>query len=191
MPARWSMEMSVGRDRLIVNCGAFPAGPPEWRDATRATAAHSTLVIADVNSSELKPDGLGRRPVAVEAQRQEANGAHWLEASHDGWVKPFGAVHRRRLYRRRKRRGRARRGRGGSADAAAVYLALPSPSHRAGERAAGWRGGAAAPALGRRLAAARRRSAHDAGRKHLSWRPRAAPGRAGGADRLRRRRRSR
>jgi uncharacterized heparinase superfamily protein len=93
-----SMELSVGRDRLIVNCGAFPAGGGQWRDAVRATAAHSTLVIADVSSSELKPEGLGRRPVVVEAQRQEANGAHWLEASHDGWKKLFGAVHRRRLY---------------------------------------------------------------------------------------------
>lgn len=93
-----SMELSVGRDRLIVNCGAFPAGPAEWRDAARATAAHSTLVIADLSSSELKTHGLGRRPVTVEAQRQEANGAHWLEASHDGWQSVFGAVHRRRLY---------------------------------------------------------------------------------------------
>ncbi|HVZ06866.1 MAG TPA: heparinase II/III family protein [Rhodopila sp.] len=93
-----SMEMSVGRDRLIVNCGAFPAGPPEWRDASRATAAHSTLVIADTNSSELRPEGLGRRPQVVDAQRQEAAGAHWLDASHDGWRKPFGAIHRRRLY---------------------------------------------------------------------------------------------
>jgi uncharacterized heparinase superfamily protein len=64
----------------------------------RATAAHSTLVIADISSSELKPNGLGRRPDVVELQRQEANGAHWLEASHDGWKKPFGAIHRRRLY---------------------------------------------------------------------------------------------
>jgi uncharacterized heparinase superfamily protein len=93
-----SLEMSVGRDRLVVNCGAFPAGPPEWRDAARATAAHSTLVIADTNSSELRSQGLGRRPVGVETQRQEANGAHWLEASHDGWQRPFGAIHRRRLY---------------------------------------------------------------------------------------------
>jgi uncharacterized heparinase superfamily protein len=83
---------------MIVNCGDVPGGTSAWRDATRATAAHSTLVIADVNSSELKPDGLGRRPVVVEAQRQEANGAHWLEASHDGWKRLFGAVHRRRLY---------------------------------------------------------------------------------------------
>ncbi len=93
-----SIEMSVGRDRIVVNCGAFPAGPQEWRDAVRSTAAHSTLVIADVNSSELRPEGLGRRPQEVEAQRQEANGSQWLEASHDGWKKPFGAVHRRRLY---------------------------------------------------------------------------------------------
>ena len=93
-----AMELSIGRDRMIVNCGAFPAGPSEWRDAARATAAHSTLIIADTNSSELRPNGLGRRPTDVKAQRQEANGAHWLEAHHDGWKKPFGAVHRRRLY---------------------------------------------------------------------------------------------
>lgn len=93
-----SMELSVGRDRMIVNVGAFPAGGPQWQDAARATAAHSTLVIGDLNSSELLPDGLGRRPSAVLVQRQEANGAHWLEAAHDGWSKPFGAIHRRRLY---------------------------------------------------------------------------------------------
>lgn len=93
-----SMELSIGRERLIVNCGAFPAGPPEWRDASRATAAHSTLVIFDMSSSEVKPEGLGRRPTDVKAQRQEANGAHWLEIEHDGWRRPFGAVHRRRLY---------------------------------------------------------------------------------------------
>jgi uncharacterized heparinase superfamily protein len=93
-----SMELSVGKDRMIVNCGAYPSGGVEWLDAVRATAAHSTLVIADVSSSELKPHGLGRRPEVVDAQRQEANGAHWLEAAHDGWKKPFGAIHRRRLY---------------------------------------------------------------------------------------------
>ena len=55
-------------------------------------------MIADTISSELRPEGLGRRPELVEVQRQEANGAHWLEASHDGYRKPFGAIHRRRLY---------------------------------------------------------------------------------------------
>ena len=93
-----SMELSIMRDRVIVNCGAFVAGPPEWHDAARATAAHSTLVIGDLNSSELKPEGLGRRPETVEVNRQEAAGAHWLDVSHDGWRKTFNAVHRRRLY---------------------------------------------------------------------------------------------
>ncbi|HYZ33944.1 MAG TPA: heparinase II/III family protein, partial [Crenalkalicoccus sp.] len=93
-----AFEMSVGRDRLIVNCGAAPAAEPEWRDALRATAAHSTLVLGDTNSAELRDEGLGRRPERVEADRHEANGAQWLEASHDGWRRPFGAIHRRRLY---------------------------------------------------------------------------------------------
>jgi uncharacterized heparinase superfamily protein len=93
-----SFEMSVGRERLIVNCGEAAPSQSAWRDATRATAAHSTLVIADTSSSELLADGLGRRPDKVELHRQEANGAHWLELSHDGYRRPFGAVHHRRLY---------------------------------------------------------------------------------------------
>jgi len=93
-----SFEMSVGRDRLVINCGAAPAAEADWRDALRATAAHSTLVLGDTNSSELKEEGLGRRPERVEADRHESNGAQWLEASHDGWRKPFAALHRRRLY---------------------------------------------------------------------------------------------
>lgn len=93
-----SFEMSVGRDRLIVNCGAAPAGEEAWRDALRATAAHSTLVLADTNSAELRPEGLGRRPERVEVERYESNGAQWLDASHDGWRRTHGIVHRRRLY---------------------------------------------------------------------------------------------
>ncbi len=93
-----AMELSVGRERLIVNCGGMPTAEGAWRDAARATAAHSTLVIGDVNSSELKPRGLGRRPETVEVQRQEANGAHRLEATHDGYRRVNGAIHRRSVY---------------------------------------------------------------------------------------------
>jgi len=92
------MEISIGRQRLIVNCGAAPAAPKEWLDAMRATAAHSTLVIADTSSSTLLPDGVGRRPSRVVAQRQEDNGALWLDANHDGWKRSFGAIHHRRLW---------------------------------------------------------------------------------------------
>ncbi|MGX9964247.1 heparinase II/III family protein [Roseomonas sp. F4] len=93
-----SFEMSVGRERLIVNCGAAPAAEGEWRDAMRATAAHSTLVLADTNSSELRPEGLGRRVEGVTTDRFEEDGKLWLDATHDGWVKQFGLRHRRRLF---------------------------------------------------------------------------------------------
>ena len=91
-------EFSAGKERLIVNCGAAPASGAEWRDALRATDAHSTLIIAGVSSSEIRDRGLGRRPGHVTGQRQAAGGAYWLEASHDGWGKLFGAIHHRRLY---------------------------------------------------------------------------------------------
>jgi uncharacterized heparinase superfamily protein len=90
-------EFSVAKERLIVNCGAAPAVAGEWRDALRSTAAHSTLTIADVSSSEIRENGLGRRPANVHAARQDAGGASWIEASHDGWSRLFGAVHHRRL----------------------------------------------------------------------------------------------
>ncbi len=94
-----SFELSIGRERMIVNCGSHPSAGDDWRDACRATAAHSTLVISDTNSSEVKPEGLGRRPETVEVSRQDSQqGAFWLDASHDGYYRPFGAIHRRRLY---------------------------------------------------------------------------------------------
>jgi uncharacterized heparinase superfamily protein len=94
-----AFELSVGRERLVVNCGAAADPEGEWGAATRSTAAHSTLVVADTNSSELREDGLiGRRPGAVSHARSEEEGNIWLEAGHDGYVAPFGLGHRRRLY---------------------------------------------------------------------------------------------
>jgi uncharacterized heparinase superfamily protein len=34
----------------------------------------------------------------VDADRQDSNGAQWLEAAHDGWLRQYGMRHRRRLY---------------------------------------------------------------------------------------------
>ena len=81
-----SFEMSVGRHRLIVNCGR--GRDPNWRRAGRATAAHSTLTVGDTNA----------RPAAVGLERTGASEGHWIETSHDGYRAPFGIDHRRRLY---------------------------------------------------------------------------------------------
>ncbi len=91
-----AFEMSDDRDRLIVNCGVA-YGPA--RDALRATAAHSTLVVDDVNSAEiLLGGGIGRRLELVETAREEVDGNVWVSAAHDGYRERFGLVHRRRLY---------------------------------------------------------------------------------------------
>ena len=94
-----SFEMSVGKQRLIVNCGAHIGDDPAWRQSQRATAAHSTLTLADTNSAEIAADGgLGRRPGKVACRRNEAEDGIWIEAEHDGYVAPFGFRHRRRLW---------------------------------------------------------------------------------------------
>ncbi|MDE2458039.1 MAG: heparinase II/III family protein [Rhodospirillales bacterium] len=90
-------EYSFGKDRIIVNCGAAPALAGDWSAALRASAAHSTLVIADTSSAEIRETGLGRRPQTVNVARQDAGGTAWIEANHDGWKQVFGAIHHRRL----------------------------------------------------------------------------------------------
>ncbi|MEE9251562.1 MAG: heparinase II/III family protein [Alphaproteobacteria bacterium] len=98
-----SFEMSLGKERLIVNCGAGAGSNPALRRRLRATAAHSTVTVEDTDSTEIFEGGglggfLGRRPATVACQREEADGAVWIDASHDGYLRPFGVVHRRRLY---------------------------------------------------------------------------------------------
>ena len=94
-----SFELSAGKERLIVNCGPWHGDDAAWRKALRATAAHSTLTVNDTNSCELFDDGsIGTGPAPIESQREDQEGASWLEASHDGYREPFGLIHRRRLY---------------------------------------------------------------------------------------------
>jgi uncharacterized heparinase superfamily protein len=91
-----AFEMSIGRERLIVNCGSHRS--PQWRMAGRSTAAHSSLTLADTNAIELEePGGVGKRRCTVTASRMEDDGSTWLEAAHDGYA-PFGVVCGRRYY---------------------------------------------------------------------------------------------
>ena len=97
-----ALEMSDGAQRLVVNCGGpgpVPTAlPDELVQALRTTAAHSTLVLDDTNSTAILPDGsLGKGVADVTIERSEDNDCSRLEASHDGYVKGFGLVHQRRL----------------------------------------------------------------------------------------------
>lgn len=94
-----SFEMSVGRERLIVNCGAHLRDEGQWAEALRSTAAHSTLTIDDINAIEILDDGrIGERCSAIPVTRREVDGNFYVEASHDGYRRPFGVVHTRSIY---------------------------------------------------------------------------------------------
>jgi uncharacterized heparinase superfamily protein len=94
-----AFEFSVGRERLVVNCGAYTGPNLAWREASRTTAAHSTLVVEDVNSAELLPGGgIGTRPTHVVAARRESDGNLWIDAEQNGYARAFGLVHKRRLF---------------------------------------------------------------------------------------------
>ncbi|WP_265569615.1 heparinase II/III family protein [Sphingomicrobium nitratireducens] len=97
-----AFEMSDGEQRLIVNCGGpgpFASRlPEELVAALRSTAAHSTLVLDDHNSTAIMPDGkLGRGVTDVAIDRIEDNDASRIEATHDGYQKRYGMLHTRRL----------------------------------------------------------------------------------------------
>ncbi|GAA4009700.1 heparinase II/III family protein [Sphingomonas swuensis] len=97
-----AIELSDGQQKLVVNCGGAGrlAGslPEGLAEALRTTAAHSTLTLADTNSTAILPDGsLGKGVTDVAVERSEDNDASRLEATHDGYVRGFGLAHSRAL----------------------------------------------------------------------------------------------
>jgi len=97
-----ALELSDGGQRLVVNCGGpgpLPTAlPDELVQGLRTTAAYSTLVLADTNSTNILPDGsLGKGVEDVTIDRTEDNDSSRLDASHDGYVRAFGLVHKRSL----------------------------------------------------------------------------------------------
>jgi uncharacterized heparinase superfamily protein len=110
-----ALEFSHAGQRLIVNCGGGAAAgglmPVRLEQGLRATAAHSTLVLDDANSTAvLINGGLGTGVTEVEVDRRSlegdraagrsVGGATRLEASHDGYGARYGLVHRRILILR-------------------------------------------------------------------------------------------
>lgn len=113
--ARWgcastlAFEFSVRGQRLVVNCGgaAFGGGqvPVRIEQGLRATAAHSTLVLDNANSTAVLINGkLGTGVNEVEIDRRTLDlgngGATRVEGSHDGYAARYNLVHRRILILR-------------------------------------------------------------------------------------------
>jgi uncharacterized heparinase superfamily protein len=101
-----SFEFGSGAQRLVVNCGAGGANAEHWQGALRATAAHSTVTLADTSMAPVLAPGaardlLGARLVAEEStvatERLETPHGWQVEARHNLYLKEFQIVHGRRL----------------------------------------------------------------------------------------------
>ncbi|MBS0477086.1 MAG: heparinase II/III family protein, partial [Proteobacteria bacterium] len=105
-----AFEFSQAGHRIVVNCGgAACAGgliPVRLEQGLRATAAHSTLVLDDANSTAVLINGkLGSGVSEVEVDRrvipgERQGGATRIEASHNGYASRHGLIHRRILILR-------------------------------------------------------------------------------------------
>jgi len=104
-----AFEFSHGDHRIITSCGgAAVAGglvPVRIEQGLRATAAHSTMVLGDANSTAVLINGkLGSGVSEVEFDRRaidlDGGGATRMEASHNGYAARFGLIHRRVLILR-------------------------------------------------------------------------------------------
>ena len=101
-----AFELSDGPARVVVNCGgaALAGGqvPSRIGQALRATAAFSTLVLDNANSTAVLLHGkLGKGVETVEVERrlieQRGRQATRIEAAHDGYAARFGLTHQRIL----------------------------------------------------------------------------------------------
>jgi uncharacterized heparinase superfamily protein len=99
-----SFEFSAGRHRVFVNCGMPVNNRDAWRQAARATAAHSTASFNDTSSCRfLMSEAFARLlgapiisgPTEIKLVRTERDGAHLCRASHDGYAERFGIMHQR------------------------------------------------------------------------------------------------
>jgi uncharacterized heparinase superfamily protein len=101
-----SFELSVGTSPLFANCGAPGQAHEAMRAASRATASHNTLCLADRSSSRLVRARLlekwagappirqrGEVPFVLKSTPEESS----VRASHDGYVRDFGPRHTRQL----------------------------------------------------------------------------------------------
>ena len=98
-----SFEMSCGRNRFIVNCGAPAYFQPSYAKLARTTAAHTTLTVADTSSATISNSSyLGpvivSGPANVDVERRDDDsGRQGFVAKHDGFAERFGLVHERSL----------------------------------------------------------------------------------------------
>ncbi|NNE22931.1 MAG: alginate lyase family protein [Rhizobiales bacterium] len=92
-----SFELSVGVQRVIVNCGTSLYGECGQRHLERSTAAHSTVEVDGENSSEVwRSFRVGRRAGVYDVRVRDEGTCLSVRAAHNGYSHLAGKpVHRR------------------------------------------------------------------------------------------------
>ena len=102
-----AFEFTAPGGRVVVNCAWHHDQPSQWREAVRATPAHSVLTLEETSAAKWDDQGwraqmLGAQyepgSTVVKMRRNEEDVGIWLEASHDGYRAPFGMSLRRRIF---------------------------------------------------------------------------------------------
>ena len=102
-----AFELSTLRGRIVTNLGVDRLLRADFGPVARATAAHSTVTVADTSSARILQARWLRRilgprlvdgPRLVESRRTEEERGVWLEMRHDGYVQRFGLEHERRVF---------------------------------------------------------------------------------------------
>ena len=98
MQVHYHLNSSYLSEKIVVNCGSPFVNNRDWNDAMRSTAAHSTLNINEINSSDIffnKDTTTRIANVESEIFEQKDNImdqflSHWLQNI-------FGLIHKRRF----------------------------------------------------------------------------------------------
>jgi uncharacterized heparinase superfamily protein len=102
-----AFEMSVGRQRLVVNAGPGRLFGGDWALLARQTAAHSTVEVDGRSSARIVSRGFVARtfgprlvdgPAVVSVRQAQDASGQWLLATQDGYVASHGLLQERRIH---------------------------------------------------------------------------------------------
>ena len=92
-----SFEFSSNKEKIITNCGALEKSTGN-ASYLRYSAAHSTIVLENTNISEIRDNQPHiKYPQLVSFKKQIENSKHAIEASHNGYIKKYKKIIKRKI----------------------------------------------------------------------------------------------
>jgi len=93
-----SFELSYDNEKIITNCGSIEKRFVKRPDYFRYSAAHSTIVVANTNISELvEKKSYKRIPRNIIFENSENEDSLIWTGSHDGYIKNFNKIIKRKI----------------------------------------------------------------------------------------------